>query len=166
MVGTKQRLLILGTRGIPAAHGGFETFAQRLALYLADRGWSVGVYCQHERVDQPRPPWSDEWHGVERIHVEVGSSRPLGTMSFDWRSIRDAPRRPGLCLVLGYNTGIMLPWLRLANRRVMTNMDGIEWRRSKCSRPVKAWFWINEWSAARAGDCLIRAQRVGRGTPS
>lgn len=37
---------ILGTRGYPAAHGGFETFAARLAPYLRDRGWSVNIYCQ------------------------------------------------------------------------------------------------------------------------
>lgn len=42
------KLLILGTRGIPAAHGGFETFAERLALFLAGRGWQVGVYCQRD----------------------------------------------------------------------------------------------------------------------
>ena len=38
-------LRILGTRGIPAAHGGFETFAEHLALYLVNKGWRVIVYC-------------------------------------------------------------------------------------------------------------------------
>lgn len=42
----RPHLNILGTRGIPAAHGGFETFAERLALYLTSRGVSVTVYCQ------------------------------------------------------------------------------------------------------------------------
>eukprot|EP01036_Dinobryon_divergens_P048835 gene48835-65485_t len=36
----------MGIRGVPAHHGGFETFAEYLALYLRDRGWKVTVYCQ------------------------------------------------------------------------------------------------------------------------
>jgi hypothetical protein len=43
-----KRLSIMGTRGIPAQHGGFETFAERLALYLTKRGWSVTVYCHRQ----------------------------------------------------------------------------------------------------------------------
>ena len=42
----KKSIRILGTRGIPAQHGGFETFAQQLALYLVNSGWEVIVYCQ------------------------------------------------------------------------------------------------------------------------
>ena len=41
----KKAVNILGTRGVPAAHGGFETFAERLAQYLTNRGWDVVVYC-------------------------------------------------------------------------------------------------------------------------
>ncbi|UCE08738.1 MAG: DUF1972 domain-containing protein, partial [bacterium] len=43
-----KKLAILGTRGIPASHGGFETFAEHLALYLASKGWAVTVYCQKQ----------------------------------------------------------------------------------------------------------------------
>ena len=43
-------LRILGTRGVPAAHGGFETFAEYLSLYLVAQGWRVVVYCQDDGV--------------------------------------------------------------------------------------------------------------------
>ncbi|MEK6299067.1 MAG: DUF1972 domain-containing protein, partial [Paraburkholderia tropica] len=60
-----RQLFILGTRGIPARHGGFETFAERLALYLTQRGWEVTVYCQS---DTPGSEISeDSWQGVRRI---------------------------------------------------------------------------------------------------
>lgn len=42
---------ILGTRGVPAAHGGFETFAEHLALYLVAQGWRVVVYCQEDGAE-------------------------------------------------------------------------------------------------------------------
>jgi hypothetical protein len=45
---SNKHIRILGTRGAPAAHGGFETFAEHLAIYLVRRGWQVTVYCQQE----------------------------------------------------------------------------------------------------------------------
>lgn len=148
-------ILILGTRGIPAAHGGFETFAERLALFLAARGWKVGVYCQQEvdRIDQRVR--SETWRGIELIHVEVASKGPRATLEFDWQCARDAARRRGVCLVLGYNGGIFLTWLRLMRRKIITNMDGIEWRRPKWGMAARTWFWLNEWIAAWTSHRLV-----------
>ena len=65
MMNNERSLYILGTRGVPAAHGGFETFAQRFALHMRDQGWRVTVYCQ---VDEgPSEPVIDEWQGVRRV---------------------------------------------------------------------------------------------------
>lgn len=154
MAGNKS-IAILGTRGVPAAHGGFETFAEQLGLYLVDRGWDVTVYCQHEDAARTPQSWSDVWRGINRHHIAVGTTGPLATLDFDWRSTRDAARRGQLCLVLGYNSAIFLFWLRLWNKTILTNMDGMEWKRSKWSKPVQAWFWINEWIAARVSQHLI-----------
>lgn len=148
-------VLILGTRGIPAAHGGFETFAERLALHLADRGWHVGVYCQRDVETIGTRVTSETWRGVELLQVEVASKGPAGTLEFDAACVLDAARRGGVALVLGYNGALFLPWLRLRGRRILTNMDGIEWKRPKWSLPVKAWFWINEWIGAWASNRLV-----------
>ena len=152
---SQRSVLILGTRGLPAAHGGFETFAEQLSLFLVGRGWHVGVYCQHNVTTLPRPLWSDSWEGVERINIEVARTGPSSTLEFDWHSVRDAARRGGICLVLGYNSALFLPYLRLMGRTVVTNMDGLEWRRKKWNRAVRAWFWINEWIAAWTSHHLI-----------
>jgi glycosyltransferase involved in cell wall biosynthesis len=148
-------LLILGTRGIPAAHGGFETFAERLALFLAERGWAVGVYCQDEVPVVTERFRRETWRGVELIHTQVASTGPRATLEFDWHCIRDASRQPAVSLVLGYNSAIFLPYLRLHGRKILTNMDGIEWRRPKWSPPIKGWFWVNEWIAAWTSHRLI-----------
>ncbi|KQP60635.1 MULTISPECIES: DUF1972 domain-containing protein [unclassified Methylobacterium] len=148
-------MLILGTRGVPAAHGGFETFAERLALHLVERGWDVGVYCQRDVSAVTERFSSTYWRGIEQIHVEVASTGPAGTLDFDAHCVRDAADRDGVCLVLGYNGAVFLPYLRLAGSKIMTNMDGIEWRRPKWSRAVKAWFWINEWIAAWSSQRLV-----------
>ncbi len=155
MTATSPGLLILGTRGIPAAHGGFETFAEKLALFLVARGWRVGVYCQDEVPAVTQRFRSEIWRGVELIHTQVASTGPRATLDFDWHCVRHAATRPDLSLVLGYNSGLFLPYLRLAGRKILTNMDGIEWRRPKWSRPVRAWFWVNEWIAAWASHRLV-----------
>ncbi|TGD99410.1 DUF1972 domain-containing protein [Methylobacterium nonmethylotrophicum] len=148
-------LLILGTRGIPAEHGGFETFAERLALFLAGRGWSVGVYCQDEVGEVGERFRSETWCGIELIRVQVASTGPRATLDFDFHCVRHAATRRAVCLVLGYNGAVFLPLLRLAGRKIVTNMDGIEWRRPKWSFPVKAWFWVNEWIAAWSSHRLV-----------
>lgn len=148
-------LLILGTRGLPADHGGFETFAERLALFLVARGWSVGVYCQDEVETVTERFRSETWRGIELIHVQVATRGPKATLDFDYRCVRHAAERDAVSLVLGYNGAVFLPLLRLAGRRIITNMDGIEWRRPKWSLPVRAWFWINEWIAAWSSHHLV-----------
>lgn len=152
---TPPTLLILGTRGIPAAHGGFETFAEKLALFLVERGWRVGVYCQDEVTTVTQRFRSEMWRGIELIRTQVASEGPRATLEFDWHCVRDAARREAVSLVLGYNGAVFLPWLRLSGRKVLTNMDGIEWRRPKWSLPVRAWFWVNEWIAAWSSHRLV-----------
>jgi glycosyltransferase involved in cell wall biosynthesis len=155
MTQTRPSIAILGTRGIPAAHGGFETFAERLALFLVERGWQVVVYCQRDVSTVTERFTQDEWNGIERIHVAVASRGPIATLEFDGHCVRHAAALGSVCLVLGYNGAIFVPYLRIKGRKIITNMDGIEWRRAKWSLPVKAWFWVNEWIAAWASQRLV-----------
>ena len=148
-------VLILGTRGIPAAHGGFETFAERLAVYLADRGWRVGVYCQRDVAQVGTRVTSRDWNGIELITVEVGLRGPAATLAFDAICVHDAAARGGVCLVLGYNGAVFLPYLRARGGKILTNMDGIEWRRPKWSLPVRAFFYVSEWIAAWSSQRLV-----------
>jgi glycosyltransferase involved in cell wall biosynthesis len=149
------RVLILGTRGVPAAHGGFESFAERLALYLAERGWRVTVYCQEDVATLTERFAIDTWCGVERVKVRVTQQGARGTIAFDWHSMLHARKQDGVCLVLGYNTALFMGWLRAAGKKILINMDGIEWKRPKWSAPVRAWFYLNEWLGAWLGHRLV-----------
>jgi glycosyltransferase involved in cell wall biosynthesis len=151
----QKTLLILGTRGVPANHGGFETFAERYALFLAERGWSVSVYCQEDVEEVTEGARTDVWRGITRIFIQTARKGGLGALDFDWKCVRDALTRPGVCLVLGYNGAAFLPVLRFAGRKVFTNMDGIEWKRPKWAMPVRAWFYVNEWIAAWTSQRLV-----------
>jgi glycosyltransferase involved in cell wall biosynthesis len=147
-----KHLRILGTRGVPAAHGGFETFAERLALHLVSRGWKVTVYCQETGTG---PVIEDRWQGVDRIRIPVASDGAAASVIFDWHATRHASVRRGLCLTLGYNTALFCALLRRARLPNLINMDGIEWHRAKWGKAAKAWFRLNEWAGCRLGDHLI-----------
>lgn len=145
-------LRILGTRGVPAVHGGFETFAEHLALHLVQRGWKVVVYCQD---DGTGPVFEDEWCGVQRVHIPVDRTGPAGTIVFDWHATRHAARHRDLCLTLGYNTAVFCALLRLAGVPNVINMDGIEWSRAKWGPVAKTWFWLNDWAGCWLGNHLV-----------
>jgi glycosyltransferase involved in cell wall biosynthesis len=156
----RRRIAILGTRGIPAAHGGFETFVERLAPYLATTGWDVSVYCQEDRslpATLAGPSrWTSVWEGVKRVHITVDSNTPFNSILFDALCIAHVTReRPDVVLMLGYNTAIFTLQLRIARIPTVINMDGIEWTRKKWSVPAKAWLYLNEWAACLLGTHLI-----------
>jgi hypothetical protein len=148
----KKTLRILGIRGIPAAHGGFETFAEYLSLYLVEQGWRVIVYCQEEGRGEVS---HDTWRGVERVRIPVSQEGPSGTIVFDWKTVVDASKHRDLCLTLGYNTAVFCAMLKIRGITNVINMDGIEWARAKWSRPAKAWFWMNERAGCWLGDHLV-----------
>lgn len=145
-------LRILGTRGIPAAHGGFETFAEHLALYLVAHDWRVVVYCQEDGIS---PVFEDTWQGVERIHIPVKQEGPKGTIVFDWKATTHAAQFGDLCLTLGYNTAVFCTLLRIKGVPNLINMDGIEWSRAKWGVVAKIWFWLNDWAGCWLGNHLV-----------
>lgn len=147
-----KQICILGTRGIPAAHGGFETFAEHLALYLVKRGWQVTVYCQQDGTGALH---DDTWEGVRRVHIPVRQSGAKGTIVFDWKSTRHAAREQKLVLTLGYNTAMFCLAYRLRGVTNLINMDGIEWRRQKWSTLERAWLYFNERAGCWLGNHLI-----------
>lgn len=148
----QKSLTILGIRGVPAAHGGFETFAEQLSLYLVGKGWQVTVYCQEEGSGAVS---ESVWCGVNRVHIPVSRGGAVGTIFFDWHTARHARRQPGLCLTLGYNTAIFNLWQRLSGQTNLFNMDGLEWQRDKWSVPERTWLWLNERFGCWLGQHLI-----------
>ena len=150
MSGNVQKsVVIMGIRGVPAAHGGFETFAARLAPWLVANGWKVTVYCEEPF---PCKPYESDWHGVRRVHIGFGPDSAINSVKFDWACIGHLlrePVRPPLVLTLGYNTALFGLRLRAAGITHAINMDGIEWARNKWGPFAKAWLYLNDW-----GGCL------------
>ena len=144
-------VLILGCRGVPARHGGFETFAEDLARYLIARNHEVTVYCQAAPGGSIK---IDRWEEIRRVHIPAPEGA-LGTLLFDLAAVRHSSHERGVVLTLGYNTGVLNFLYRLRRIPNLMNMDGIEWRRQKWSRLQRGWLWLNERAGARAATHLI-----------
>lgn len=145
-------LRILGTHGVPAAYGGFETAAENVARFLVAAGWRVVVYCQ---VPGRGDIVYDTWNGIERVLIPVQTEGWRGTSMFDLLSIRHACRYRDLCLTFGYNTAVFNVWQRIRGIPNVVNMDGIEWSRSRWGLGRQAILYTNERIACLVGRQLI-----------
>ncbi len=149
----KLRIGILGTRGIPNHYGGFEQFAAYLSKGLVEKGHEVTVYNSHDH-----PYKQNSWNGVNIIHCYdpenlIGTA---GQFMYDLNCITDArKRRFDILLVLGYTSSSV--WARLYSKQsiVITNMDGLEWKRTKYSRPVQRFLQYAEKLAIKFSHRLV-----------
>ncbi len=147
-----KKLRILGTRGIPAKHGGFETFAEHLARYLVKQGWNITVYCQAEPGSQLH---EEHWQGIRLIHIPAALSGAASTIIFDLKSVLHALRHDGVVLTLGYNTAVFCGLFRIFRINNLINMDGLEWKREKWSHLERAWLFANERLGCWFGNHLV-----------
>lgn len=153
--GGRPTVHILGTHGVPAAYGGFETAAQYVGLHLARQGWRVVVYCQEEGAGETT---YDTWQGLERVVVREPRVGWLGTASFDLTTIRyvAAHAAPGdVCLTFGYNTGVFNLAQKLLRIPNVINMDGMEWTRRRWGVVRQGILLANERFAGAVGTTLI-----------
>lgn len=145
------RIAILGTRGIPARYGGFETFAERLAVGLVQRGHQVTVYAESEG-----PPGPDAWHEGVRVRARRRPAwGPASVLAYDGACLWDARHGFDLVYMLGYGAAWAC-WLpRAAGTPVWINVDGLEWARSKWGRGARSYLRAMEAVASRTATRLI-----------
>jgi len=141
---------VLGTRGVPARYGAYETTAQYLAL-LGGRGmvrWVI--YCPKESA----PPSSFGNAVIIPIKHGKGKTAPL---FYDIRCLWDASRREDIdvIIMMGYGAGPFLLIPRFYGKLLITNTDGFEYRRSKWSLIIKLYFRMAEKFAAYLSHGLI-----------
>ena len=137
------KVAILGTRGIPANYGGFETFAQELATRLVARGHDVSVYCRAalRAARRSRPTRACGWCTCRRIRHKY-----LDTVVHTLRLAGARDVRGGYDVVLVCNAAnaIFCAWPRLAGTQVALNVDGIERKRKKWNALGRGWYLVSE----------------------
>lgn len=145
---------IVGTRGIPNHYGGFEQFAEYLAQWLVKKGHQVTVYNSHTHPYQGK-----EWNGVEIVHCKDPEDKwgTAGQFIYDLNCILDTRKKEfDIILQLGYTSSSVWGWLLPRKKSIVTtNMDGLEWRRTKYSAPVRRFLQYAERLGVKYSDYLI-----------
>jgi glycosyltransferase involved in cell wall biosynthesis len=135
------RIALLGTRGIPANYGGFETFAEELSTRLVQRGHHVTVYCR-----QPYPQLL--YRGVRLQYLATIRHKYFDTIAHTFvATLHLLSHRVDVALYCNGANAVFTPWPRLAGMPVALNVDGIERKRKKWNRVARAWYLVSEWLA-------------------
>jgi glycosyltransferase involved in cell wall biosynthesis len=135
------RIALLGTRGIPANYGGFETFAEELAPRLVERGHEVTVYCR-----EPYP--EARYRGVRVQYLPTIRHKYFDTLAHTFVSTLHLLRhRADVALYCNGANAIFTLAPRLLGIPVALNVDGIERKRKKWNKLAKAWYLASEWLA-------------------
>ncbi|GII99185.1 glycosyltransferase involved in cell wall biosynthesis [Sediminihabitans luteus] len=142
---------MVGTRGVPARYGGFETAVEEIGTRLAARGHAVRVYCR--RGNSEAMP---EYQGMRLVTLPVVRRRSLETLLHTGLSVGHlASHRTDVAFVFNAANSPWLPVLRAARIPVATHVDGLEWKRAKWSVHGQRYYRWAEGRAVRWSDALI-----------
>lgn len=154
----KLRIAILGTRGIPNYYGGFEHISEYVSAGLVKRGHEVTVYNSHNH-----PYQGDTWNDVQIKHCydpeyAIGTA---GQFIYDMNCLIDARKQKfDVVLIMGYTSSSVWGWLYPRDSTIITNMDGMEWKRSKYSKPVQNFLKYAEKLAVHYSDYYVADSQV------
>lgn len=148
---TSLRIALIGTRGIPAAYGGFETAVEEVGRRLVERGHRVLVYGRDAGTV------GDTHLGMRRVTLPAVRQKALETLSHTALSTVHAvtKARPDVALVFNAANSPFLPLLRARSVPVALHMDGLEWRRSKWGPRGQAYYRAAETFGVRQADAII-----------
>jgi glycosyltransferase involved in cell wall biosynthesis len=131
------RIAILGTRGVPANYGGFETFAEQLGARLAARGHQVTVYGRSAYVRRD----VTSYRGIRVVRLPAPRSKYLETVVHTvFSAFHALVRRWDVIYVCNSANVPAATLLWLARKRVVLNVDGLEWQRRKWGAAGRAYY--------------------------
>lgn len=153
------RIAIIGTRGVPARYGGFETFAEELSARLAGRGHAVTVYTRSHMA----APGLREHRGAAIRVLPAVRLKALETLSHSLLSCLDSTRRKyDVILMCNAANAPLLPLLHARGLRVALNVDGLERKRRKWGAVGRRYYLLCERLASRWADTLVTDAEVIR----
>lgn len=146
------KVAMIGTRGVPAHYGGFETAIEEIGSRLAAAGHEIVVFCRPVENETPLAVH----RGMQLVHLPVVRRRSLETLAHTALSVvSPALRGTDAALVFNAANSPLLPMLRLRGIPVATHVDGLEWKRSKWGTIGRRYYRVAESLAVRWSDEII-----------
>ncbi|SFW75825.1 DUF1972 domain-containing protein [Chitinophaga sancti] len=148
----KRKAAIIGTVGIPANYGGFETLTEHLVDNLAKQ-WDITVYCSGKKY--AKKSRLRTYKGARLVYLPLDANG-IQSIFYDCISIIHALFYADVLLILGVSGGILLPFVKLfTKKKIVISIDGIEWKRQKWNKYARLYLWMAEWLAVRFSDADI-----------
>lgn len=146
------KIAMIGTRGVPASYGGFETCVEELGKRLVERGHEVTVYCRDSYYDQKQRSYL----GMRLIYLPNLKRKSLDTLSHTFLSVLDAVREPFDVLMIfnaANSPSLLLP--RLLGKKIAINTDGLEWKRGKWGPVARNYYKFSEWLCTKLAHRIV-----------
>ena len=155
--GHRPSVAILGTRGVPAQYGGFETFAAKLAEYLLSKNFPVSAYGIEGYQQDDKAALA----GLNQIWMHAPKHRALEKTIAAWTSVVHASLSDAeVILMLGVSPALLSILPKLRGKRVIINLDGMEWKRRKWGRLAKGYLYLCEQHAKQIAHATIVDSRA------
>jgi len=150
-----KKISIIGTVGIPAKYGGFETLVEYLVKNLFEH-YEFTVFCSGKSYSQRL----DSYNGAKLIYINLHANG-IQSILYDIISIFKSLRFANTLLILGVSGCIILPFVRLfSNKRIIVNIDGLEWKRDKWGKVAKWFLKLSEKFAVKFADVIVADNKV------
>lgn len=145
------KVSIIGTVGVPACYGGFETLVENL-LDEKDSTQQITVYCSSKSY--PDKPVKHKNAQLKYIPLNANGAQSI---PYDiWSLCHATLNKADSILLLGVSGAICLPLIKLFSKaKIVTNIDGLEWRRDKWNTLVKKFLKFSERLAVKYSDVVI-----------
>lgn len=147
------KIALVGTRGVPARYGGFETCVEEVGQRLAAMGHEVVVYCRTAKGDQPGPT---HYLGMQLVHYSAPARKSIETLVHTGKATGHILRhRVDAAILFNAANSPWLPVLKAARVPVATHVDGLEWQRARWGKLGRKYYRAAESLAVRLSDALI-----------
>ncbi len=146
----KKKISLIGSVGLPANYGGWETLVDQLTIHMKDN-YDFTVYCSRFNYSKKMKSYND----AQLVYVPLNANG-MQSIFYDLVSMVHAIRYSDVLMILGVSGCVFLPFLRLfTKKRMVVNIDGIEWKRAKWGRLAKWFLKLSEKIAVRYADEVI-----------
>ncbi|MEP4147185.1 MAG: DUF1972 domain-containing protein [Halioglobus sp.] len=150
-----RKVAIIGTVGVPAKYGGFETLAENLTQYLA-HNYEITVYCCTESYEEKLSSYNNA-----KLRYVPFNANGIQSIVYDSYSLLNAIRYADTVLVLGVSGCVVLPFVKFfSRRRIVVNIDGLEWKRDKWNTFAKWFLRFSEKLAVHSADSVVTDNKV------
>lgn len=152
----KKKLSIVGTVGIPSKYGGFETLTEYLTKHLNEQ-YDITVFCSSKSYETKLGIYNN--CQLEYINLNANGAQSI---PYDIISLYKSLKFTDTILVLGVSGCIVLPILKLFSKKtkIVTNIDGLEWKREKWGKGAKSFLKFSEKLAVKYSDVVVSDNKV------